>query len=168
MRASHALLRTTNVTLIKTTRGTSVTQDGTLPRGNSNLLEEARGVDARIDARRPADGQFPFFTAPSLKRVLRSALIFSTITAVYKEGNGEGRGERGEEREGQQGCDEIGLQMNRPEGRRVIRGRVRRDGLFPKYAANSGVGVSSLKYACLLINRAAFRVSEDLPGKSAE
>lgn len=51
--------------------------------GNSNFLDGLWNKCTRTDARRPADEQFPFFTAPSLKRVLRRTLVFLTITAVY-------------------------------------------------------------------------------------
>lgn len=66
-----------------------MTKDRNLPEGNSNSLVKTCGVDARTDARRPADGQFPFFTAPSLKRVLRGSLVSLAITAVYKGETGE-------------------------------------------------------------------------------
>lgn len=83
------------------------------------------GVDARTDARRPADGQFPFFTAPSLKRVLRGSLVSLAITAVYK---GE-TGEAGVRRE----CYANSLQMNRSEGKGHPTVHER---LSAKYAAN--------------------------------
>lgn len=69
-----------------------ITNDYYLLGGNSNFLEGLWSECTRTDARRPADGQFPFFTAPSLKRVLRRTLVFLTITAMYK---GKMREERG-------------------------------------------------------------------------
>jgi len=76
-----------------TTASASVTKDRNLPEGNSESLRRTCGVDARTDARHPTDGQFPFFTALSLKRILRRSLVSLAITAMYKGEMGE-TGER--------------------------------------------------------------------------